>query len=178
MGEQNALSRRAFIGCAATATAAVALGAADPIQAYAATAAEKKAEAEAMKAKLEVMQAKLKESSEAYEGAMGRREEAQAKMDDAQARIDEASEQISGLQEQLGVRARNMYRSGSSSFLDMLLGATSFQAFTTNWDLLNDMNENDSEMVEQTKQLRADVQQQKEVFAAEEKVAAEEQARA
>lgn len=178
MSEQNALSRRAFVGCAATVTAAVALGAVNPVQAHAATAAEKKAEAEAMMAKLNVMQEKLKESSEAYEEAMGRREEAQAKMDDAQARIDEASDQISDLQEQLGVRARNMYRSGSSSFLDMLLGATTFQAFTTNWDLLNDMNENDSQMVEQTKELRADVQQQKEVFAAEEKVAAEEEARA
>ena len=178
MGEQNTLSRRAFVGCAATATAAMALGAANPIQAHAVTAAEKKAEAEAMMAKLNAMQSKLQEASASYEEAMGRREEAQAKMEDAQNRIDEASEQISDLQEQLGVRARNMYRSGSSSFIDMLLGATTFQAFTTNWDVLNDMNENDSQMVEQTKELRADVQQQKEVFEAEEKVAAEEEARA
>ncbi len=178
MGEQNTLSRRAFVGCAATATAAIALGAADSIQAHAVTAAEKKAEAEAMMAKLNAMQSKLQEASASYEEAMGRREEAQAKMEDAQNRIDEASEQISDLQEQLGVRARNMYRSGSSSFIDMLLGATTFQAFTTNWDVLNDMNENDSQMVEQTKELRADVQQQKEVFEAEEKVAAEEEARA
>lgn len=178
MGEQNTLSRRAFISCAATATATMALTASYPIQAHAATAAEKKAEAEAMLAKVNVMQGKLKEASEAYEEAMGRRAEAQANMDDAQNRIDEASEQISDLQEKLGVRARNMYRSGSSSFLDMLLGATSFQAFTTNWDVLNDMNESDSQMVEETKELRADVEEQKKVFEAEEKVAAEQEAKA
>ena len=178
MGEQNTLSRRAFISCAATATAAMALTASNPIQAHAATAAEKKAEAEAMLAKVNVMQGKLKEASEAYEEAMGRRAEAQANMDDAQNRIDEASEQISDLQEKLGVRARNMYRSGSSSFLDMLLGATSFQAFTTNWDVLNDMNESDSQMVEETKELRADVEEQKKVFEAEEQVAAEQEAKA
>lgn len=172
------ISRRAFVGCAATATAAVALTAANPLQAHAVTAAEKKAEAEEMMSKLNVMQGKLEEASAAYEEAMGRREEAQQKMTDAQNRIDEASERISDLQEQLGVRARNMYRSGSSSFLDMLLGATSFQAFTTNWDVLNDMNENDSHMVEETKSLRAEVQEQKEVFAAEEQVAAQEEARA
>lgn len=178
MGEQNTLSRRAFISCAATATAAMALTAANPLQAHAVTAAEKKAEAEAMMAKLNIMQEKLQEASASYEEAMGRREEAQANMEDAQTKIDEATSQISDLQEHLGTRARNMYRSGSSSFIDMLLGATTFQAFTTNWDLLNDMNESDSQMVEQTKELRADVEEQKKVFEAEEKVAAEEEARA
>lgn len=178
MGEQNTLSRRAFVGCAATAGAAAVLSAATPLNAYAVTAAEKKAEAEAMLSKLNVMQEKLKEASESYEEAMGRREEAQANMDAAQARIDEASEQISGLQEQLGTRARSMYRSGSSSFIDMLLGATTFEAFTTNWDVLNNMNESDSQMVEETKQLRSEVQQQKDIFAQEEAVAAEEEAKA
>ena len=177
MGEQNTLSRRAFICSAAAATAGLALTASNPIKAHAVTAAEKKAEAEAMMAKLNVMKTRLKEASEEYEEAMGRREEAQYKMEDAQRRIDEASEKISDLQDKLGVRARNMYRTGSSSFLDMLLGATTFQAFTSNWEFLNEMNESDSKMVEQTKELRTDIQEQKAVFEAEEKVAAEQEAR-
>ena len=74
-------------------------------------------------------------------------------MDEAQARIDEANGQIDDLQGKLGSRARSMYRSGSATFLDLLLGATTFQAFTSNWDLLPDMNQDDADMVQQTKDL-------------------------
>lgn len=172
--EQNlALSRRAFVASAATVGAATALTAANPLDAYAVTAAEKKAQAEEALSKLKTMQTKLTDASTDYVNAESEQLQAQEKMDEAQTRIDEASEQISGLQEQLGVRARSMYRSGSASFLDLLLGATSFQAFTNNWSILNNMNESDAEMVEETKALRTEVQQQKEVYAQQEAVAAE-----
>ncbi len=172
--EQNlALSRRAFVGAAATVGAATALTAASPLDAYAVTAAEKKAQAAEALNKLKSMQGKLSAASDDFVNAEAEQQEAQAKMDEAQGRIDEASEQISGLQEQLGTRARSMYRSGSASFLDLLLGATSFQAFTNNWSILNNMNESDAEMVEQTKTLRAEVQEQKEVYTQQEAVAAE-----
>ena len=39
---------------------------------------------------------------------------------------------------------RAAYRTGSASFLDFVLGATSFDEFTSNWDLLTQMNNNDS----------------------------------
>lgn len=172
--EQNlALSRRAFVGAAATIGAATALTATNPLYAYAVTAAEKKAQANEALNKLKDMQNKLNSASDDYVNAESEQLQAQAKMDEAQGRIDEASEQISDLQDQLGTRARSMYRSGSASFLDLLLGATSFQAFTNNWGILNNMNENDAEMVEQTKTLRAEVQEQKEVYTQQEAVAAE-----
>ena len=85
--------------------------------------------------------------------------------------IDEATAQIEKLQDHLGTRARSMYRSGSASFLDLLLGATDFQSFTTNWDLLNDMNQNDADMVSETKQLKAEVEEQKKEYEAQEAVA-------
>ncbi len=172
--EQNlALSRRAFVGVAATVGAATALTAINPLEAHAVTAAEKKAQAAEALNKLNGMQSKLNAASDDYVNAEAEQLAAKAKMDEAQGRIDEASEQISGLQEQLGTRARSMYRSGSASFLDLLLGATSFQAFTNNWSILNNMNESDAEMVEQTKALRAEVEQQKEVYTQQEAVAAE-----
>lgn len=174
MSEQTfALSRRAFIGTAATFGAATVLTAANPLDAYAVTAAEKKAQAEAALTKLKTMQTKLTDASTDYVNAEAEQLSAQSKMDEAQGRIDEANDQIEDLQEQLGTRARSMYRSGSSSFLDLLLGSTSFTAFTNNWGLLNNMNEDDAEMVEQTKTLRAEVQEQKEVYAQQEAVAAE-----
>ena len=100
--------------------------------------------------------------------------EAEAKRDEAQARIDEANGQIADLQTRLGSRARSMYRTGGSSFLDLLLGATTFQEFSTGWDMLNTLNENDADLVQQTKDLRAEVQEQQAAYAEQQRVAARE----
>lgn len=172
--EQNlALSRRAFVGAAATIGAATALTATNPLDAYAVTAAEKKAEAQAAYNKLNTVQDKLNMASDEYYDALHRQEEAQANIENAQGRIDEANSQIGELQDHLGTRARSMYRSGSSSFLDLLLGATSFTAFTNNWGILNDMNEDDAQAVEKTKELRAEVEEQKAICVSEEAAASE-----
>lgn len=174
----NALSRRAFIGGFAAAGAAGLAFSMNPAQAFGVTAAEKQAEAAATLDKLNAMQQKLDTASADYHTALAEQEAAQAKMDEAQVRIDEASSQISDLQDQLGTRARSMYRTGSLSFIDLLLSATSFKAFSNNWDLLNSMNESDAEMVEQTKALREEVETQKAEYAKQEAVAAEQAAQA
>lgn len=135
------------------------------------TAASKQAEASAALDKLNALQVKLDEASDNYFTCLEEQQAAQDRMDEAQARIDEAQEQISKLQNHLGTRARSMYRSGATSFLDLLLGATDFQSFTTNWDLLNDMNQNDADMVSETKELKAEVEDQKKEYEAQEKVA-------
>ena len=169
-----ALSRRTFIGGAAVLGATACVMGIDPSTALAEpTAAEKQAEAAATLDKLNAMQTQLDAASDDYFTALAEQEAAQEKMDEAQVRIDEASGQIADLQDQLGTRARSMYRSGSLSFIDLLLGSTTFQAFTNNWDLLNQMNENDAEMVQETKDLRAEVEQQKATYAEQERIAAE-----
>ena len=93
-------------------------------------------------------------------------------MEAEQAKIDDANTQIASLQDKLGTRARSMYRSGSTSFLDFVLGASSFEEFTQNWDLLNQMNENDADMVDQTKTLREELQAAKDEYARQESIAA------
>ena len=165
-------SRRAFVGAAAALGISVCLPPLSPTQAHAVTAAEKQAEANAALEKLNAMQEKLDRASDAHVNAQNEREAAEGRMDEAQTRIDDASKRISELQGQLGNRARSMYRSGSSTFLDLLLGSTTFQAFASNWDLLNDMNQNDADMVEETKSLRAEVESEKAVYAEQRDVAA------
>ncbi|WP_304427152.1 C40 family peptidase [uncultured Adlercreutzia sp.] len=167
----RSFSRRAFVGSAAAFGITLCLPALNPSKAYAVTAAEKQAEANAALEKLNAMQEKLDRAEVAFVTAEGERDDAQARMDEAQGRIDEASGRIGELQDQLGTRARSMYRSGSSTFLDLLLGATTFQAFASNWDLLNDMNQNDADMVEETKALRAEVESEKAVYAEQRDVA-------
>ena len=68
-------------------------------------------------------------------------------------RIQEETEKIKGYQEELGTRARSMYRTGGNTFLDVILGASTFEEFATNWNMLNTMNENDAELVAKTKRI-------------------------
>lgn len=175
MSEQSsmfpALTRRAFVGTSAVVGVSLFLPLATPLRAHAVTAAEKQAEANAALEKLNALQEKLNLASDNYYTALSDQQAAQGRMDEAQGRIDEASSRISDLQGQLGQRARSMYRSGSLTFLDLLLGSTSFQAFASNWDLLNDMNENDAEMVEETKTLREHVESEKAVYEEQREVA-------
>lgn len=166
------LSRRSFIHGASVLGISAGLCSISPLTAYAATASEKQAEANAALSKLDAVNEKLHQAENDFELAEYERQCAQDAMDDAQSRIDEASDRIGDLQLQLGDRARSMYRTGSSTFIDLLLGATTFKAFTTNWGLLNDMNESDAEMVQETKDLRTEVEEQKAVYAEQEKQAA------
>lgn len=166
-------SRRAFVGGAAAFGISLCLPPLTPVKAHAVTAAEKQAEANAALEKLNAMQEKLDRAEVSLYAAETERDDAQARMDEAQGRIDSASSRISELQDKLGNRARSMYRSGSSTFLDLLLGATTFQAFASNWDLLNDMNQNDADMVEETKTLRSEVESEKAVYEEQRNVAAQ-----
>lgn len=169
----RSFSRRAFVGTAAAFGISLCLPPLMPAKAHAVTAAEKQAEANAALEKLNAMQEKLDRAEVSLYAAETERDDAQARMDEAQGRIDSASSRISELQDKLGNRARSMYRSGSSTFLDLLLGATTFQAFASNWDLLNDMNQNDADMVEETKTLRSEVESEKAVYEEQRNVAAQ-----
>ena len=158
-------------------TGAAALGATvllKPALAFAEpTAADKLAEADAVRARIVDMQAQLDVVTEQYYKALDEHAAAQQAVADAQARIDEATAQIAGLQEKLGSRARSMYRTGQSSVLDFIMGATTFEEFAQNWDLLEKLNDNDASFVQQTKDLRAEVEAAKAELERQEQIAAE-----
>lgn len=162
------LSRRAFIGGAA------ALGATSliiPEFAFAETAAEKQAEADTVRNQLVGLQADLETAGENYYAALDEQESAQRSMEEQQVKIDETTQEIDGLQDRLSTRARSMYRSGSTTFIDFLLGASSFAEFTQNWELLNQINANDADLVDQTKAAREQLQAAKDEFARQEQIA-------
>lgn len=135
--------------------------------------ASKQAEAQAVLASLNSMQMELDQASANYGEALAEREAAQQSADEAQTRIDEINVEIADVQSRLGDRAHSMYRSGAASFLDLLLGSTSFSEFATNWDLLNKVNNNDAELVQKNKDLRDEAQQQKDTFDEQTRIAAQ-----
>lgn len=172
---RTAISRRTLVGGAAAAGMMMCL---NPALAFADPTADKQAEAQQVLAQLNSMQASLDEASNNYFTALDEQKTAQAKMDEAQTKIDETNDQISNVQDKLSTRARSMYRSGSSTVIDLLLGATTFQQFATNWDLLTQMNENDNQLVQQSKNLRTQLQQEKQTYSEQEQVAADKAAEA
>lgn len=170
MDNQNMnLTRRAFVG----GVAAVGVASALPQAAFAEpTAAEKQAEADAMLQKLLQLNEQLDQKTQEYFQAVDAHDAAVAKMDECQAKIDDNNEHIKVLQGKLGNRANNMYREGQTTFLDVILGSNSFDDFMKNWDMLTKMNENDANMVAETKALRADNEAQHEEYSKQEQEAA------
>ena len=157
------LTRRAFLGGAAAFGAAAMVS---PKNAFADhTSADVQAQADEARQKLNSMREQLGVASANYNQAVQEHDEAVSKMDECQTKIDDNNAQIDKLQDKLSKRARNMYRDGQTTFLDVILGSNSFDDFAKNWDTLTSLNEKDSEMVEQTKNLRADNEAQKQEYA-------------
>ena len=168
------LSHSTFVVRIALIVLAAAIGAfvVAPTHAYAVTAAEKQAEAEEALANLNAMQATLDELSAEYGEAVAAQEQAQANRDQAQARINAINDEISDLQSRLGGRARDMYRSGTLQYLDILLGSNSFEEFATSWDLLNKVNQSDADLIDEQRKLKAEAEEQRAIFEEQEREAA------
>ena len=141
--------------------------------AYAVTAAEKEAEAEAALKQLHSMQETLQQTSSEYYQSLAEYQDAVTMRDIAQARIDEITKEISSIQARLGERARDMYRTGTTSVVDLLFGAASFDEFTQSWDILNRVNESDAKMVSDQRKYRAEAEAQKEEYAKQTAIADE-----
>ncbi|WP_180326786.1 coiled-coil domain-containing protein [Raoultibacter phocaeensis] len=137
------------------------------------TAADKQAEAQTALASLNSLQDNLNQASNDYVQAQSEVEAAQANMEEAQGRIDDLNARIDDLQVRLGDRANSMYRNGSLTFLDLLFGAASFEEFATSWDLLEKMNQSDADLVQEAKDLSAQVEAEKAEYARQETIASE-----
>jgi cell wall-associated NlpC family hydrolase len=173
-----AISRRRFaIGAAATLSASIAAALAASSGARLAlaepTSAEKQAEADAVAAQLNAWAMELQTASDNYYYAMEAHDAALAEMAEAQGRIDAAQAIIQSTQAKLGTRASSMYKSGPLSFLDVLFGASSFEEFTTRWDILNNINRENATLIAQNKSARQEAQDAHEVYTAQEVIAAE-----
>ena len=129
--------------------------------AYAVSAAELQAEAQAVLDQLASMQVTLDEASERYFACLQEYQAAVEKRDAAQAEVDKLTTEIGEIQDRLGGRAREMYRNGSSTIVDLLLGATTFEEFTQSWDMLNRLNEDDATLSARARDLRAQAEEKK-----------------
>lgn len=141
--------------------------------AFAAPSDDKQAEAQAALQKLNQYQSELDQASANYEAAHQEQIDAQNRVDEAQKQIEEKTAQIEKDQQRLSDRARDMYRSGDTNFLDVILGASSFEQFATTWNMLETLNGNDAELVSETKTAREDLRAAKQEAEEQAKVASD-----
>lgn len=135
-------------------------------------------EAESVLEKIETLNTKINDLEIQYEEALAEQEEAQLKMQEIQTTIDEKTTEVSLLQKQLSYRASTMYRTGQITFIDVLFGSESFKSFATNWELLCEINEKDNKVIQETKELRQTIENEKYEYEKQEQLAAQKVAEA
>ncbi len=173
------MNRRSFTIAAFSAAAAGLLVGLNPFSANTVfaepTSAEKQAEVDEVKRKLDTWAKELDIAAADYFTALEAHDAAKAKMDEAGESIKAAEAEVTRLQERLGSRATAMYKSGEVSFLQVLFGATSFTEFTTSWDILSNLSDDDATLVDQSKKAKQDAQTAHGEYSAQEKIALEKQ---
>ncbi|ACV22968.1 cell wall-associated hydrolase, invasion-associated protein [Slackia heliotrinireducens DSM 20476] len=135
-----------------------------PKDAFAVTSADLQAQADAAREKLNTMMIELGQASDAYNQALEDYDAAVAGMDETQQKIDDNNARIADLQRRLAQRAHDMYTSDRTTFLDIVLGSATYDEFIKNWDALNSMNQQDANLVIETKSLRVENEIQKETY--------------
>ena len=162
------LNRRSFVGAAvATGAAAVAF----PGRAHAVTSEEKQAEIQQVTTQLESLNSEFEAAVQQYNKAQDDYNDATNAVEECQEKIAASESKISTLQGRLDTRATSMYRNGSMSYLDVLLGTASFADFATVWDTLNSLNEDDANLVSESKTAKAELEATKEELAANQQAA-------
>lgn len=163
------LERRTLIG---STLAFGALGFFAPAQALGVSASQKQEEVRAVKAKLESIADEVSAAGDRYHLAMDTYEDASRRVEEAQNTITEMSDKIVTLQKRLDTRAAAMYRQGSTSYLDVLLGVSSFSDFATVWDTLNDLNAEDADLAASAKVTKATLESAQSELVEQQQVAA------
>lgn len=127
--------------------------------------------ARAVKAEVDRLDRRLDIVSDDYNEAAARHAELLEQKARATARLRVLTGRLRTVERRLGVRAESMYRHGPLGFLEVLLGAKSFEEFAATWDLLRDLNESDAEAVRELKELRKEAAETRALIAKKERAA-------
>jgi cell wall-associated NlpC family hydrolase len=131
--------------------------------------ADKLAQARAVKGQIDQLDNQIEVANENFLEARSKHAVLLAQTRAAARREAKARRRIGVLQKHLGTRAVNMYRTGPLGFLDVLLGAKSFDELTTTWDLLKDLNRDDSAAIVEMKEAKAEATAAHREFATKER---------
>ena len=143
------------------------------------SAAQKQAEADEIMNNIDTLQTQLNEANAEYERASSAHDEAEAAAKDAAARVSAAEKRIAELQVHLSDRAVSLYKTGGyMSYIEVILSATSFKEFATTLDSMERVINQDQDLVQESKDVRAEAQAAREEFETQQAKAAQEMAAA
>ncbi len=83
-------------------------------------------------------------AAEDYNAANEEHRELALQTRELETEITEVESTVTRLRKRLGNRAVGMYRSGPTGFIEVLLGAASFEEFVVTWDILTALSEKDA----------------------------------
>lgn len=121
----------------------------------------KRAEAAAADSKLQDLSDDLELKQTDLQAVTDALDNTRADIQATEARLADAESRLSASQDLLEGRADAMYRGGTSEFLNVLLGTTSFEDFMTRLDYLNIITSSDAELIAQVKVDRDRVSQER-----------------
>ena len=87
--------------------------------------------------------------------------ELEAAIEEAEFELEKAEEKVQVQSDNLGARLRNMYKTGSVGFVDVLLDSNSFSEFLTNLDLVGMIYESDQEVLDGLQDAYDEIDRQK-----------------
>lgn len=132
----------------------------------------KLAQARRVKADIDRLDHRVEVASERYSEARSKHARLLNQKRKAKAHLKKVTKRMGVVQGHLSTRARDMYRDGKMGFVDVLLGANTYEDFATTWEILRDLNESDASAVSELKTLRSQAKKDAAQIAAKEKAAA------
>ena len=127
-----------------------------PTTAFAITSEELFAEADGIMQQIDILQTSINEEHERYDAALRDHDQALEAAREAQKQVEAEQARMEQYQEQLSAMVTNMYKTGgSSSFLEVVLGAESFDEFLTKWDAYAAVTGLGADLVVEAKECKA-----------------------
>ena len=133
------------------------------------------AEARRVKAQVDALNTRVEIADENYLVAASKHAKLLSDTRAAASRVKKAQARLRQLETHLNTRADNMYRNGPLGFLDVLLGAKSFDQFARTWDILRQLSIDDANFIGQTKDAKAEYVSAHNALAVKEKAASRQQ---
>lgn len=130
------------------------------------------AQAQSVKKQIDALNTRVDIADENYLEAANKHSKLLSQTRAAKARLAKAQKRLNKLEKHLDTRANDMYRTGPSGFLDVLLGSRSFDQFARTWDVLKQLNAEDAKRIGQTKVARQEAKVARNELSTKEKAAA------
>lgn len=128
-----------------------------PSYAVATPTNDRREQAVKVKAQIDALDEKVEIASEDYNEANSAYQAVTAQVKKTTERLNGLKARQKELQGHLDTRVSGMYRQGPLGFLEILLDANSFEEFSTTWDVLKQLNEQDAQAVAELKATRIEV---------------------